>query len=196
MTIDDLALDGHPRTQVGVIAHEIGHAWGLQHEHQRPDFWSQARYGGTGEQLIEFNCNNLHDYDEMVSVHGQDRTDNVFCISQIASSEAETATPGETGFSASQYLPIVDRSKTEYPSSGTEIDWDSIMMYSGDASGKKLPNGMGAVVMSKVGDPLTLLPNNISPSPKDIANLLFMYRKLGECQAHSSPNDFTDTVGL
>ncbi len=189
LTLDPARAAEDKRTGVGDMAHEIGHAWGLEHEHQRPDFWAFEPYRGRGEQLIEFNCNNLGDYDEMVRVHGQQHTDDVLCTSQIAASEADTETPGKLGFSADQILPILDR-ESELPPLGTEIDWDSIMMYAGNTCGKLLPNGMSAVVMAKAGDTTTLLPNIISPSPRDIANLLDMYRKSRDCDDRLIPEQF------
>ena len=39
-----LSLRGHPQsTQRSLVIHEFGHALGLEHEHQRSDFWMTIR---------------------------------------------------------------------------------------------------------------------------------------------------------
>lgn len=55
--------------QVANFAHELGHAWGLYHEHQNPAFWSKGSVenglGGTvfgPENGGNWRCENLADY--------------------------------------------------------------------------------------------------------------------------------------
>ncbi|KAL8956767.1 MAG: hypothetical protein Q9193_005797, partial [Seirophora villosa] len=49
------------------FAHELGHAWGLLHEHQDPTYWGLP-YSTSGTQnLWNFNCQNLKDYNKVAA---------------------------------------------------------------------------------------------------------------------------------
>ncbi|OOF91132.1 hypothetical protein ASPCADRAFT_510338 [Aspergillus carbonarius ITEM 5010] len=43
------------------VAHELGHTFGLLHEHQNPSFWGE--YGS--DRVFHFNCPYLHDFEEV-----------------------------------------------------------------------------------------------------------------------------------
>lgn len=88
-------------------AHEIGHAWGLLHEHQEPSFWEQpfgskmgtvwgARLKARGIRgtMTTFHCDHLSDYDGHWT-----------------------------------------KWKEEHPGDN-DVDWDSLMLYPSGAGGK------------------------------------------------------------
>ncbi|KAK4447097.1 hypothetical protein QBC34DRAFT_410432 [Podospora aff. communis PSN243] len=133
------------------IAHEMGHAWGLHHEHQSPHFWRQAFGGRIPNTNRAFGshwaCTALNDYeatarsewnsltlqgytgDELTRRH-QTRM-NTLCTNQGAAAQA--------GFSAGEWLPISE-SNYDYQISGpgaySFLDWGSIMLYPSTAGGR------------------------------------------------------------
>lgn len=51
------------KDHAGVIAHEMGHVWGLHHEHQYRGFWNAPYNGWPGSDVFgdHFVCQNLYD---------------------------------------------------------------------------------------------------------------------------------------
>ncbi|PYH98158.1 hypothetical protein BO71DRAFT_406441 [Aspergillus ellipticus CBS 707.79] len=144
------------------FAHEIGHAWGLVHEHQRPDLWERQTYphATATSGFLLFDCENLSDYDTILKKVGENSMPTV-CTSRAA---AESA-----GFSAMQYLPFGD----EQAQWSGNVDWDSIMMYPSIAGGKTTADGDRAVVYTKSDK--TQIGFNIKPTVLDVENLISMY---------------------
>lgn len=120
-------------------AHELGHAWGLLHEHQNPAFWSGLpmanTYTGEVWSPDTFNCQNLKDYEDAVeSVRKSTKVaekDKEFQIYKLCINRNSA---GDWGFSAAEYLPYTNI-KARVPDKDTmelgvdDVDWASIMLY-------------------------------------------------------------------
>ncbi|KAH6624062.1 hypothetical protein B0J18DRAFT_381969 [Chaetomium sp. MPI-SDFR-AT-0129] len=169
------------------FAHEIGHAWGLYHEHQNPAFWSKPSIvngrGGTvfgPENDGNWRCENLKDYE--VKVHrglivqnpgkpaGDRVTGDLLCKDQVYASNSD--------FSAGDYLPMpkdVGSADTE-GMDGESVDWGSIMIYPSGAGGRgeaspgndqRLP-----ILLDHNGDPIKI---SEGPTQRDIAAMHKLY---------------------
>ncbi|SPQ23047.1 5808b097-2444-4600-b106-16884616c2bd [Thermothielavioides terrestris] len=175
--------------QVKNVAHELGHAWGLYHEHQNPAFWSRGTIhnalGGSvfgPENGGNWRCENLKDYARHMAGGGLivqkpgsrgygDRIGmDMLCKDYEFASKAQ--------FSARDYLPMprVMGVATSAGTSAKDVDWDSIMIY---------PSGAGAIGDASPGNdqrqPILLKPDgsripiNGAPSQRDIAAMHKLY---------------------
>ncbi|KAF0327804.1 hypothetical protein GQ607_005013 [Colletotrichum asianum] len=170
---------------VGNFAHELGHAWGLYHEHQNPKFWAGVAGADGGEVFGPnnpggWNCDNLKDY--YTAANGglrlqtggggfRDITIQQLCSNwQIAKNN---------GFSASEYLPMTGVGTPHSNGHGeNDVDWQSIMIYpsgaGGNSNGQPTPqnDNRDAILMKPDG---SRIPINLAPSSLDIAALNAMY---------------------
>ncbi|KAI4678876.1 hypothetical protein J4E81_010604 [Alternaria sp. BMP 2799] len=175
---------------VANMAHEIGHIWGLHHEHQIPYYWEvseQHTYdpwnipvenpGRVKEfQTSGFDCSKLKDYDDIYGGLAADvaaETDN----RKQAELQAELnrlcrsrVVAGKYGFSAYEWLPLEHTSKLVIDK---DFDPDSIMMYPSNAGGKGGYGDAREDVM-KYKDGSRILPR-FGPSPMDYERLIMLY---------------------
>lgn len=168
-------------------AHEWGHAWGLYHEHQNPNFWGGVigaksgkvfGYGNKvsydGGKIDNWQCKNLKDYPDLLDrLNGPRNPKNIkaddVCRAQSFSAQAR--------FSGYDYLPF--REHIAQGSTGhkaTSVDWESMMMYNSKSGGsgnavhgddQRLP-----ILLKPDG---TLIPFNNFPNPRDIEALEMLY---------------------
>ncbi|KAM5473834.1 hypothetical protein MferCBS49748_000800 [Microsporum ferrugineum] len=160
---------------VANYAHEMGHVWGLYHEHQNQAYWGSpySASGGSVFGMNNFHCENLNDYEATVA-----RVTNAYPAWQVGNIVRDfcrfRANAEDVRFSASDYLPWVNTQVLA--DSNTNVDWDSIMIYPSGAGGKGSAspgNDQRMAVLTKPnGD---LIPINLKPSARDIAALKKLY---------------------
>lgn len=160
------------REDVGMLdvvanyAHELGHVWGLLHEHQNPAWWgSLYNYGGY-KQLFTFNCQNLKDYAEVAARLSPEEMEEA-CRSRNKAEDAK--------FSAVEYLPQLTGGWGEGPLA--KLDKESIMLYpsGAGATGEASPgNDQRTAILLDARDG-TRLPINTKPSKRDIDGILKLY---------------------
>lgn len=144
---------------VQIVAHEIGHAWGLFHEHQRKNLWAEDHGGTAPSNYFTWNCQNLADYSYLLGRLDPAKM-GILCRKQ---SEAALYQ-----FSASNFLP--DKASIY----GGDFDSASIMMYASDAGGISGANGKATVFTGPGG---TTYGYNMAPSLEDARNLRAMYEQ-------------------
>lgn len=164
------------------VAHEIGHAWGLNHEHQNPYFWPQ-QYGGesgTTFSAINWRCTNLVDYEDALEKVNKKIAADPMGMGEITMGKhreqicIKRDIAGLYGFSAFDYLPLT---RMDSFKAGTtvsdDIDWDSLMLYPTGAGGKTDGSGKRLPTLTKPnGDNIT---PNLEPSTRDIQGLMALY---------------------
>ncbi|KAF9887253.1 hypothetical protein FE257_010381 [Aspergillus nanangensis] len=151
-----------PERIIPIVAHEIGHVFGLYHEHQDPRFWDSGNQGP-----FIFYCDRLRGYQEIlqrlgfIGVWGKDGV----CTNSRAA--------GREGFSSSNFLPEPPEmtvSSNGWHANDGDVDWKSLMLYEGSAfcANRNEP----ALVRRSTGEPT---PLNLAPSEGDIEGLNHMY---------------------
>ncbi|KAI9039204.1 uncharacterized protein KD926_009838 [Aspergillus affinis] len=153
---------------VANVAHEIGHMFGLLHEHQDGMYWGL----GVGEPVFDFHCENLKDYEEKTKGKTKEQIDgdNGICKSREEAAKA--------GFSAAEYLPFMGNTRSPHSLSAghDDVDWDSIMLYPSGAGGKEstqTTDKRAPVLLKKKGK--ELIQPNKKPSAKDVQALKDLY---------------------
>ncbi|KAK4630070.1 uncharacterized protein CLAFUR5_08035 [Fulvia fulva] len=112
-----------------VLAHELGHAIGLDHEHARPD----------AAQWIDFHCENLADYEHVKTKIAKAKSGDT--IEEACKSRALAI---KYGFSAFAYLPDPRFGVIGQWQWSKTFDYDSIMLYN-SRSNSKDPNKLDVI---------------------------------------------------
>lgn len=161
-----------PRNDIGRfdpatnIAHEIGYAWGLKHEHQNPYFWSKETFEGyapEGSSAVfgQFDCEALSDYDG-AKRHVEHR-DTVVFLNYLYKDERPIQEKRAQALvdmcrlqsfaqsfnfkGAIAFLPFVgmdaDMDYGATTGARDDFDWDSVMLYSSGGGGidVRVPSG-------------------------------------------------------
>ncbi|PYI10814.1 hypothetical protein BO78DRAFT_450607 [Aspergillus sclerotiicarbonarius CBS 121057] len=158
--IDDDDLDWTVRS----VAHELGHAFGLVHEHQNPSFW----YPDGTDRLLRFYCMHLHDFAEVTEGMSKEEIWGKTGVCR------NIKTAQDIGFSAAEWLPEeAPEILTPHPWWGYPalVDWDSIMLYKsfGDSIDEdKIP------VLTKPDG--STWDSNWQPSTLDVSGLKDLYK--------------------
>lgn len=149
-----------------VMAHEMGHVWGLHHEHQNPIFWAKAfnpngNYDGSIFTAANFHCTDIPDYSSAM----QDALLDGATAQQRAELCTDIRMAEKYQFSAAQWLPLVNGYVLPGDGEDRSIDWESIMLYSSHLQ--------GVAVLTKPDGTAITAPE--APSPRDVQGLVSLY---------------------
>ncbi len=144
------------------LAHELGHVFGLLHEHQRDD----------APNYVVFNCDNLADYDTFKD--GKDKNGKKWDMKKLCTDRKAAA---DALFTAADLLPY-DSDFIETCKKSDNFDFDSIMLYGSEFGGRQSKLGTGrknVLVRKNKKDGSDKIEGNFKPSNGDIARLRAMY---------------------
>ncbi|KAK2746817.1 hypothetical protein FQN57_002859 [Myotisia sp. PD_48] len=159
---------------VSNVAHEIGHAWGLHHEHQDPKWWGKT-WGGSVDDDKAFlganwHCDQLADYDDAVTrvrnSHLPELRKNQI-IQQMCLSRREAVNVGFTG--AINWLPIEGGKSNANRKSP---DWGSIMTYPSNCGGVVTGGNRATVILKNDGSAIKPIAK---PNKHDVLALYALY---------------------
>ncbi|PTU21985.1 hypothetical protein P175DRAFT_0500861, partial [Aspergillus ochraceoroseus IBT 24754] len=146
---------------IGNIAHELGHAWGLYHEHQNKAFWA-----ADGQQRVfVFQCENMQGF--AAATRGLTR-DEIWGARGVC---VDWMTAVHAGVPSTEFLPLPwGHSIWASYARDEDVDWDSIMLY----SSKIGANAEDAyVLMRRHGQ--QVLEDNVVPSAQDVQGIRHLY---------------------
>ncbi|KFY47844.1 hypothetical protein V495_01789 [Pseudogymnoascus sp. VKM F-4514 (FW-929)] len=164
---------------VSNYAHELGHAWGLFHEHQNPAFWGGLPDHETGSVFgpgnNNWNCQNLDDYARV-----QAKLNELTTMHEMEDLCQSRQLAAFYNFTAYDYLPYPKSYGISHSSGGrtSDVDWTSIMIY---------PSGSGGIMDATIPgsdqrrpilmrpDTDTRIPINGFPTGQDVAGIKKLY---------------------
>ncbi|PNP53831.1 hypothetical protein FNYG_15713 [Fusarium nygamai] len=171
------------------VAHELGHAWGLWHEHQARKWWGQSEidefWGGTlnGHEFMtaDYHPERLKDYEvaleKMAEAKGL-KSPEELSQEQINMLIRDQKTAKDYGFTAVEWMPL----KPAGMEADEIFDRNSLMLYPSGAGGKGdvLFDDEGNLVEDKRLPILTYpngerMPTKKTPTGEDVARLLKIY---------------------
>jgi len=179
------------------VGHEFGHAWGLLHEHQNPNFWRTSEkhkqpepaddglywdipYSGDTFHTEMFDCTAIKGYDEAVTRARAKQAEDEAAFRMKGMTDYEIAMCTDRSiaqylkFAAMEWLPYQNKVAFD---AGKEVDLGSIMIYPSGAGGSGYADDTGVDQRSPI---LRLMggqkiPRNLGPSTGDITAIQALY---------------------
>ncbi|PIG88915.1 hypothetical protein AARAC_002571 [Aspergillus arachidicola] len=154
-----------------MITHEIGHAWGLIHEHQNPLLWQFAYRETRPDSLVQFYCANVQGYDEVARQFSDTLelwSENGPCRNQDRALDLD--------FRAADILPWAARKQQPHRlwPLDTDVDWESIMIYESHTFGELDEHGVPKLTLVRTHD-LQEIPEPLIPTQLDVNGLQHLY---------------------
>ena len=168
------------------VAHEIGHPWGLMHEHQKDIHWevSDMTQEGWNVQIVnenrdiqfetdDFRCRNLKDYEEAFQKIDERAKEPEEAADDKKLLCRTWSTAKKYGFSGAEWLPM----KTDKLDADPAFDPVSLMLYPSNAGGIGEVNGADddqrlPILTYRNGD---RIPIRTGASVADIDKLISIY---------------------
>ncbi|OJJ00683.1 hypothetical protein ASPVEDRAFT_149620 [Aspergillus versicolor CBS 583.65] len=168
------------------IAHELGHSWGLFHEHQTSQFWDLT----TGmPKFFTFNCEALSDF----PLHADKTFAQIYSVAGIC---RNYYTALSFGFGATEFLAIPFATSHLQHMTGVsedDVDWKSIMLYPSNIGSRfqhMFPLEHKRVSPNQPVEEVKIQPN-IVPSPRDVEGIRHIYESPQQVLVASLLNDPT-----
>ncbi|KAE8133019.1 hypothetical protein BDV38DRAFT_259800 [Aspergillus pseudotamarii] len=154
-----------------IIAHEIGHAWGLLHEHQNPLFWQWAFRGTRSDSLVQFYCENVLGFAEV-----EHEVNNTLLLWAEDGPCRDQARAYEFGFLASEMIPWRPRYQQPHRlwPHDSDVDWDSIMIYESHSFGVDDEHGNKKLTLVRTKD-LQVIPEPGTVTELDVVGMVHLY---------------------
>ncbi|KAI9045459.1 uncharacterized protein KD926_008886 [Aspergillus affinis] len=157
------------------IAHEIGHIYGLYHEHQAPFFW-------RGSPVFKVNCQNIEGFDECTARLTFDQIwgENGVCHNRHAALEADCVHIAQSLpiNELYHYIPHPERGRDRAPQY-EDVDWNSIMLYHSYVATKRDQAEVTQITLRKVQGGTNGMNFRINikraPSQGDVQALIQLY---------------------
>lgn len=106
-----------------MVVHQIGHAWGLAHEHQNPVIWAESH-----TNPLRFHCDHIEGFPELLEYYGPGLVwgEAGFCTDYWSAAHVR--------WKAMQFLPLprelVQTQSSHFRNRNSMVNWNSIMLYS------------------------------------------------------------------